>query len=38
MNKTSHQTFIVVTHDAEVSQHADWVLHIRDGRIVNQTE
>jgi putative ABC transport system ATP-binding protein len=36
MNQASQQTFIVVTHDAEVSQHADRVLHIRDGRIVNK--
>jgi putative ABC transport system ATP-binding protein len=35
MNKRYCQTSIVVTHDAEVAQHADRVLHIRDGRLAD---
>jgi len=35
MNKRYRQTSIVVTHDAEVAEQADRVLHIRDGRLVD---
>jgi putative ABC transport system ATP-binding protein len=35
MNKRYNQTFIVVTHDTEVAEHADRVLHIRDGRLLD---
>lgn len=33
LNERNHQTFIIVTHDPEVSQYADKAIHIRDGLI-----
>jgi len=38
LNEKNHQTFIIVTHDPEVSQYADRVFHIRDGLIEKEEE
>lgn len=36
INDESGQTFIIVTHDHKVAESADRVIHMRDGRIVDQ--
>jgi putative ABC transport system ATP-binding protein len=33
MTRKNNQTLIIVTHDLEVSQYADHIIHIRDGNI-----
>jgi len=38
MNRTNHETFVVVTHDAAISEYADRVLRMRNGQIVEQTK
>ncbi|MDD3364246.1 MAG: ABC transporter ATP-binding protein [Syntrophomonas sp.] len=30
----NHQTLIIVTHDSDVAKYADQIIHIRDGRII----
>jgi putative ABC transport system ATP-binding protein len=32
------QTIVLVTHDAKVASLADRIVHIRDGRLVQETE
>lgn len=32
----NNETLIIVTHDSEIAQYADHVIHIRDGNIVNE--
>ena len=34
LNKEGH-TIIMITHEADIAQHAKRTIHIRDGRIVN---
>ncbi|MCL6471820.1 MAG: ABC transporter ATP-binding protein [Firmicutes bacterium] len=38
LNKEKGLTIIMVTHDAEKARHADRIIHIKDGRIINQIE
>ncbi len=38
MNRTNHETFVVVTHDAAISEYADRILRMRNGQIVEQTQ
>jgi putative ABC transport system ATP-binding protein len=38
LNRENGQTFIVVTHDPGVGSRMDYVVHMRDGRIVEQPE
>ena len=38
MNRTNHETFVVVTHDAAISEYADRILLMRNGQIVEQTQ
>jgi putative ABC transport system ATP-binding protein len=33
-----NQTLIIVTHDTEISQYADQIIHIRDGNIESITD
>jgi putative ABC transport system ATP-binding protein len=33
-----NQTLIIVTHDTEISQYADQIIHIRDGSIESITD
>lgn len=37
LNLENHQTFVVVTHDQAVSEWADRILRMKDGRIVEDT-
>ncbi len=37
LNKENRQTFVVVTHDPDVSEWSDRILKMRDGRIVEDT-
>ena len=36
--KEQKQTLIMVTHDISIANHADWVFHIIDGKIVKVEE
>jgi len=38
MNRANRETFVVVTHDAAISEYADRVLRMRNGQIVEQTK
>ena len=38
LNRENGQTFVVVTHDPGVGSRMDYVVHMRDGRIVEQPE
>lgn len=35
MARENRQTLIIVTHDLEISDYADVIIHIRDGRVEN---
>lgn len=35
INKTSHTTFVLVTHNPEVAEACDRTIHMRDGEVVN---
>jgi len=34
LNKEKHHTVILITHEREVAEHADRIIHLRDGEIV----
>lgn len=34
LNKEMHRTIVLITHEREVAEHADRIIHIRDGEIV----
>ena len=36
LHKKKGTTIILVTHDAEVARHAEKIIHIRDGKIINE--
>jgi len=36
LNKENQQTFVIVTHDAEVGMKCDRIIHMRDGMIVDE--
>jgi len=38
MNRANRETFVVVTHDAAISEYADRILRMRNGQIVEQTQ
>src|SRR5262249_32632168 len=38
LNEEDGLTIVLVTHDASVAEHADRVIHIRDGVIIDETE
>jgi putative ABC transport system ATP-binding protein len=38
LHEETQLTILVVTHDAEVAETADRIIHVRDGRIVNEEE
>ncbi len=35
LNKKEKRTIILITHDLEIARHADRIIHLRDGEIVN---
>ena len=35
-NKTYHQTILMITHNLEIAKEADRIIHIRDGKIVEE--
>ena len=35
-NKTYHQTILMITHNLEIAREADRIIHIRDGKIVEE--
>ena len=35
MAKTNHQTIVMVTHDIRLTEYADKIIHIFDGKIEN---
>ena len=36
LSRKEHQTLIIVTHDPEIAQRADRIVHMKDGRIVEE--
>lgn len=34
LNKEQQRTIVLITHEADVAEHADRIIHIRDGRII----
>lgn len=36
LNQENNETFVVVTHDAEVGQKCDRIIHMRDGTIISE--
>ena len=34
LNKEQHRTIIIITHEREVAEHTDRIIHLRDGEIV----
>lgn len=38
LNREKGQTFVIVTHDPEIGTQCDRIIHMRDGRIVEQGE
>ena len=34
LNKKQHRTIVLITHERYVAEHADRIIHIRDGAIV----
>jgi putative ABC transport system ATP-binding protein len=38
LNRTEHRTIILITHEPYVAEHADRIIHIRDGMILEDTK
>lgn len=38
LNKEEGRTIILITHELDVAQHADRIIHIRDGNIIENTQ
>ena len=36
-SKRFHQTIVMITHNEEIAQMADWILQIEDGKIVSDS-
>jgi len=34
LNKNEHRTIVLITHDHEIAQHADRIVVLRDGEII----
>ena len=38
LNREQHHTIILITHERDVAEHADRIIHIRDGHIVEDAK
>jgi putative ABC transport system ATP-binding protein len=38
LNKELNRTIILITHEQEIAEHADRIIHIRDGKIVEDSK